>query len=266
MKYDPRGIYSPDNVVWKIHSDPSMLIGGLRALFEQALHPVAMAGVATHSNFREDAWGRLSRTGDYVTTLTFGSTEDATTLAARVRRVHTKLGLDDPHELLWVHMAMVDSFLDIAVISGLELSEQEQNDYLLNMVEFADLVGVPRDDVPCTTAQLTQYFAEILPELEATDDAKRAAIFLTLPPLPNLVRFATPAAPAWAGVSAIAAASLPRWARDLYGWPTLPGQESATNLSLFALRKTLSLIPQMFITPPIFIEGKKRWSEHSVSA
>jgi uncharacterized protein (DUF2236 family) len=180
--------------------------------------------------------------------------------------VHTKLGLDDPHELLWVHMAMVDSFLVTAVRSGLELSEQEQNDYLLNMVEFADLVGVPRDDVPCTTAQLTQYFAEILPELEATDDAKRAAIFLTLPPLPNLVRFATPAAPAWAGVSAIAAASLPRWARDLYGWPTLPGQETATNLSLFALRKSLSLVPHMFITPPIFLEGKKRWSEQSVSA
>ena len=192
MKYDPRGIYSPDNVVWKIHSDPSMLIGGLRALFEQALHPVAMAGVATHSNFREDAWGRLARTGDYVTTLTFGTTEEATNLAARVRRVHTKLGLDDPHELLWVHMAMVDSFLDTAVRSGLELSEQEENDYLKNMIEFADLVGVPRDDVPSTKAQLAQYFAEILPELEATDDAKRAAIFLTLPPLPNLVRFATP--------------------------------------------------------------------------
>ena len=144
--------------------------------------------------------------------------------------------------------------------------EQEENDYLKNMIEFADLVGVPRDDVPSTKAQLAQYFAEILPELEATDDAKRAAIFLTLPPLPNLVRFATPAAPAWAGVSTVAASSLPRWARDLYGWPTLPGQATATNLSLYALRKSLSLVPQTFIAPPIFIEGKKRWSDQSVSA
>jgi uncharacterized protein (DUF2236 family) len=125
---------------------------------------------------------------------------------------------------------------------------------------------VPRGDVPTTTAQLTQYFSQILPELQATDDAKRAAIFLTLPPLPNLIRFATPAAPAWAGVSAIAAASLPRWARNLYGWPTLPGQETATNLSLYTLRKSLSLVPHIFIAPPIFIEGKKRWSEESVSA
>lgn len=265
MKYDPRGIYSPENVVWKIHSDPSMLIGGLRALFEQALHPVAMAGVATHSNFREDAWGRLGRTGDYVTTLTFGSTEEATQLAARVRRVHSKLGLDNPHELLWVHMAMVDSFLDTALRSGVALSEQEQDDYLLNMVEFADLVGVPRDDVPSSRGQLAQYFKEILPELAASDDAKRAAIFLTLPPLPNLIRFATPAAPAWAGISAVAAASLPRWARDLYGWPTLPGQVTATNFSLLTLRKSLSLIPPTFIAPPIFTQGLKRWSDQSVS-
>ena len=40
MSYDPRGIYSPDSIVWKVHSDPSMLIGGVRALFQQALHPV----------------------------------------------------------------------------------------------------------------------------------------------------------------------------------------------------------------------------------
>ncbi len=265
MNYDPRGIYSPENIVWKIHSDPCMLIGGLRALFEQALHPVAMAGVATHSNFREDAWGRLERTGDYVTTLTFGSTEEATQLAARVRRVHTKLGLDNPHELLWVHMAMVDSFLDTAVRSGVALDEREQDDYVLQMVEFADLVGVPRSDVPSSRAELVQYFNQISPELEASEDAKRAAIFLALPPLPTIVRFATPAAPAWAGISAVAAASLPRWARDLYGWPTLPGQLSATDFSLQAVRKTLSLIPETFIAPPIFHEGKKRWQNQSVN-
>ena len=264
MSYDPRGIYSPESVVWKIHSDPCMLIGGLRALFEQALHPVAMAGVATHSNFREDAWGRLTRTGDYVTTLTFGSTDDAMQLAARVRRVHTMLGLDNPHELLWVHMAMVDSFLDTAVRSGVELTIDEQDNYLLEMVEFADLVGIPRSDVPTSRAQLQQYFDQILPELEASEDAKRAAIFLALPPLPNLVRFATPAAPAWAGISTVAAASLPRWARDLYGWLTLPGQESATNFSLQTVRKTLSRIPETFLAPPIFLEGKKRWQIDSV--
>ena len=265
MSYDPRGIYSPENIVWKVHSDPSMLVGGLRALFQQALHPVAMAGVATHSNFREDAWGRLQRTGDYVTTLTFGTTEQALELTSRVRRVHTKLGLDNPHELLWVHMAMVDSFLDVAFRSGAPLSAEDKDAYITHMVEFAALVGIPRSDVPTTLVQLKEYFTTIAPELAATDDAKRAAIFLTVPPLPTLVRFATPAAPAWAALSALAAASLPRWARDLYGWPTLPAQELATNLSLLATRTSLSLIPPTFIAPPIFHEGVRRWQNQSVN-
>ena len=265
MSYDPRGIYNPENIVWKVHSDPSMLVGGIRALFQQALHPVAMAGVATHSNFREDAWGRLQRTGDYVTTLTFGTTEQALELTSRVRRVHTKLGLDNPHELLWVHMAMVDSFLDVAFRSGAPLSAEDKDAYISHMVEFAALVGIPRSDVPTTLVQLKDYFTTIAPELAATDDAKRAAIFLTLPPLPTLVRFATPAAPAWAALSALAAASLPRWARDLYGWPTLPAQELATNLSLLATRTSLSLIPPTFIAPPIFHEGVRRWQNQSVN-
>ncbi|KRO45213.1 MAG: hypothetical protein ABR61_03900 [Actinobacteria bacterium BACL2 MAG-120813-bin23] len=49
------GFFSPDSITWRVHSDPSMFVGGIRALLQQALHPEAMAGVAAHSNFREDA-------------------------------------------------------------------------------------------------------------------------------------------------------------------------------------------------------------------
>ena len=112
MNQSNAGFFAPDSITWKIHSDPSMVVGGIRALLEQALHPEAMAGVAAHSNFREDAWGRLQRTGDYVGTLTFGTKDEAEKLAARVRKVHEMLKLDDQKLLLWVHMAMVDSFLE----------------------------------------------------------------------------------------------------------------------------------------------------------
>jgi len=108
--HDARGLFAPESIIWKIHADPSMGVAGIRALLQQALHPDAMAGVAKHSNFREDAWGRLQRTGDYVSTLTFAPTSEALALVARVRKVHTSLGLDDPHLLLWVHMSLVDSF------------------------------------------------------------------------------------------------------------------------------------------------------------
>lgn len=253
------GLYSPESVLWKIHSDPSMLVGGIRALLQQALHPVAMDGVAKNSNFREDAWGRLQRTGDYVSTLSFAPSKDAHALAARVRSVHTKLGLDDPRLLLWVHMALVDSFLDIAKRSGMQLSSQDQDQYVQEMVGFAELVGISTDKVPTNMNELVKYFENIAPELFASDDAKRAALFLAVPPMPTAIRFATPAAPAWASLSALATAALPQWARKLYAIPVLPGHDTITNAALVATRSTLKLLPENIFQPPILKEARIRW-------
>ena len=250
--------FAPDSITWRVHSDPSMVIGGIRALLEQALQPDAMAGVAAHSNFRDDTWGRLQRTGDYVGILTFSPKADADKLAARVRNIHAKLSLDDPHLLLWVHMAMVDAFLDTAVRSGLNLSPAEIDQYFSEMVKFAELVGVTPADVPNSLAQTKQYFENIKPELRASDDAKRAALLITVPPLPNFIRFATPFAPTWGAISALAGAALPKWARDLYGAPTLPGQEFATDIALKAFRSSLFLLPEAFRSPPQLKEARAK--------
>jgi len=252
------GFFRPDSVTWRVHSDPSMVVGGIRALLEQALHPEAMSGVAAHSNFREDAWGRLQRTGDYVGTLTFGTQEEAEKLAARVRKVHAMLKLDDQKLLLWVHMAMVDAFLDTAIRSGLQLSEAEQDRYIDEMITFALLVGIEESRVPRSRSELSEYFLEISGELSASDDAKRAALFIAIPPLPPLLRFGTPIAPLWGGIASLAAASLPRWARSLYGWPTLPGHESATDLALKSTRSALKLLPQSFRESPQMKAARER--------
>jgi len=252
------GFFTPDSVTWRVHSDPSMVVGGIRALLEQALHPEAMSGVAAHSNFREDAWGRLQRTGDYVGTLTFGTQEEAEKLAARVRKVHAMLKLDDQKLLLWVHMAMVDAFLDTAIRSGLQLSEAEQDRYIDEMITFALLVGIEESRVPRSRRELSEYFREISGELSASDDAKRAALFIAIPPLPPLLRFGTPIAPLWGGIASLAAASLPRWARSLYGWPTLPGHESATDLALKSTRSALKLLPQSFRESPQMKAARER--------
>lgn len=243
-------LFAEDSVTRRIHSDTSMFAGGIRALLQQALHPEAMAGVAANSNFREDAWGRLQRTGDYVGLLTFGPKEKAEALAARVRGIHTKLGLDDPHLLLWVHMAMVDSFLDCAVRSGLKLSESEQDQYVNEMVIFAEQVGINPAVVPSNCGEMSRYFDEIQSELSASDDAKRAALFLTFPPMPTALRLGTLAAPAWAGVAAIATASLPAWARKLYNLPTFPGHVLATDLALRQLRSSIQFIPESWLGNP----------------
>src|ERR1700712_3396431 len=87
MAADP-GIYGPGSVTWRVHADPLLGLGGLRALYLQAIHPLAMAGVAAHSDFRADPWGRLFRTAQYIGTVTYGTTLEARRAAARVRGVH----------------------------------------------------------------------------------------------------------------------------------------------------------------------------------
>ena len=70
-KGDP-GLFGPDSACWRVHGDfTSMLIGGISGLLLQALHPLALAGVWDHSNFRQDMLGRLRRTGQFVAGTTY---------------------------------------------------------------------------------------------------------------------------------------------------------------------------------------------------
>ena len=113
--------FSRDRPIWTVHTDAAMFVGGLRALLLQSLHPLAMAGVADHSDFRADPWGRLQRTADFLTWTTFGTAEQAERACRRVRAVHSTVrgtapdgrpyDATDPHLLRWVHLAEIDSFL-----------------------------------------------------------------------------------------------------------------------------------------------------------
>jgi uncharacterized protein (DUF2236 family) len=143
---------------------------------EQALHPGAMAGVAKYSDFRDDAWGRLRRTGEYVSLVTYGPREEVDRAAERVRLIHHRLGLDSQEELLWVHTSMVDAFVDVALRSGAPFSEADIDDYLQQMVIFAELVGIERASVPASFEELKSYMIEIQPKLAITEEAKRTSV------------------------------------------------------------------------------------------
>ena len=65
--------FTPEDPVWRVHADASMFPGGVAALLLQSLHPLAMAGVAGHSGYKGDPWGRLQRTSHFLATTTFGT-------------------------------------------------------------------------------------------------------------------------------------------------------------------------------------------------
>ena len=263
---DP-GLYGPDSVTWQVHADPSMALAGLRALLLQAVHPLAMAGVSQHSDFRADPWGRLFRTAEYVSVTAFGSTSEAQRAAARVRGIHGRLGgiepetglayrVADPALLRWVHCCTVESFLTTAVRCGLQLSGGEQDAYYAEQVANGRLVGVP--DVPDSRAAMASYFVGIQPELRMTEAARRAARFVLSPPMPALVRLGTPARPAWAALAVAAGAMMPRWARRLYGLPALPTTDLAASAAGLAFRRGLLVVPDALRAGPQIKAARER--------
>src|SRR3954453_3692480 len=116
------GLFGPGSVTWRIHANPVMIVGGLRALMIQALHPLAMAGVAQYSDFRNDPLRRLHGTARYVGAVSFVDPEAAHEAAARLKRLPQRVkgiatvtgqpfSAQDPDTMLCVHCADIHSFL-----------------------------------------------------------------------------------------------------------------------------------------------------------
>jgi uncharacterized protein (DUF2236 family) len=275
---DRLGFFGPDSVTWRVHSDPSFSVGGLRALLLQALHPVAMDGVARFSvGFTDEPWPRLIRTATYVDTLTFGTRTEAVRAVARVRGIHRRLGateettgrtyrVDDPDLLLWVHCCEVDSLLSVARRAGLPLTDQDADRYVAEQVTSAALIGVDPGDVPASVAELAAYFERMRPHLAATPAARDAYRLVVLPPMPPWVRYLTPAQPAWGGLASLAVALLPRWARRMYSLPGLGLTDAAATPALRAFRQALLLLPRQAQRSPIVWAGYERVGAERLSA
>lgn len=222
--------FDEDAPIRRVHADASMFVGGLRALLLQSLHPRAMAGVARHSNYRDDPWGRLQRTADFLAATTFGPANEAERAVARVKAVHARVtgttrdgepySAGDPHLLRWVHVAEVDSFLAAHDRYGAErLTPDERDQYVAEAAVIARALGA--DDPPTSVQELRDQLDAYRPELRGTPEAREAARYLLVqPPLPLAGR------PVYGMIASAAVALLPRWARLPLWLPYLPVTEA----------------------------------------
>jgi uncharacterized protein (DUF2236 family) len=218
------------SAIRQVHGDASMFVGGVRALLLQSLHPLAMAGVAAHSGYKGDPWGRLQRTSHFLAVTTFGTAQDAEAMVRRVRAVHDTVrgttpdgrpyAASDPHLLRWVHVAEIDSFLSAHQRFGRNpLDAAGRDRYVAEAATVAEALGAV--DPPRSEGELRDHLEGYRPELAATPEALEAARFILLtPPLPLLAR-----AP-YAAIAGGAVALLPRWARDHLALPWLPPVEA----------------------------------------
>jgi uncharacterized protein (DUF2236 family) len=243
------GLFGPGSMVWRIHSDPASLIGGLRGLLVQALHPVAMAAVSQHSDYRDDPWGRLNRTSEYLTTTTFGDTRQAQEAATRLRAIHRRIRgtdpvtgrsyrADDPDLLIWVHNVEVHSFLAGYRAYGGRVTTEEADRYVTEMVRHAELVGLSADEVPHSFSEVDEYLTNF-DGLALTPAAREGMSYVLTPPMPIALR------PLWSIAAVASIAILPERVRDLYGIPWFQPATPIVRASTTALLKTAR-----FLLPP----------------
>lgn len=223
------GLFGPSSVTWRVHGDfTAMMIGGLSALLLQMLHPLVLAGVWDHSNFRKDALGRLRRTAQFVSGTTYGSTRQALVLIDRINEIHSRVrgelpdgtpySAREPALLTWVHVTSVWSFLRAYVRyrdSCLPYADQDR--YLAEMSEIARRLGAP--SVPVTLGEIDSYLGAVRPELRADGRTRDVAQALLGPrPArlgPSLFRSV---------INSAAIDLLPDWAARMHGF-VKPGPE-----------------------------------------
>jgi uncharacterized protein (DUF2236 family) len=253
------GLFGPDSVVWRVNRDRSFPLAGLRSLMVQALHPLAMAGVAQHSTWKQDPFGRLAATNSYVLTTTYGDTASALAAAAWVRKIHVHVrgtdpqtGLpysaEDPALLLWVHAGMVDSVVDVVQRYGRPIEAADADRYVAEMVRFAEIVGVPREQVPSTVKSMREYLEAV--ELRQATPAAKEAIGIVLDP-PGLD---ADTRDLWRELGQVAVGTLPDWAREMYGFEAPP----PPLMEREPVRQLLGAFDLAFESLPGVLEARQR--------
>ena len=178
-------VFEKDSPIRMVHADVvGMMVGGIRGLLLQMLHPHALQGVLDHSNFRADMHGRLRRTARFIATTTFGHRDEAMRAIERVNRIHAKVGgtlpngtpyaATDPRTLAWVHVAEATSFL-AAYLRHVRpgMPGHEQDEYYRQFAVIARALGA--DPVPTDRNEAEAIFRDLRGDLTTSPEAREIA-------------------------------------------------------------------------------------------
>lgn len=222
------GFFLPSEAPWVVHGDMATLVGGVRALLMQALHPGSLAGVRQHSRYKDDPLGRLAGTIQWLTVTTYATRESLLKEAARVRAMHGRVrgiyrdaqgrerGYDasDPELLLWVHIAFMDSFLRCHQAYSPVPIPGGADAYIRLWGRSVEPLGL--EDAPADEATLLEEVRRFEPDLVVSDDTREVLAWLRNPPLPLMARMA------YRLLFQAAVITLPDSYRDMLGTRTLP--------------------------------------------
>ena len=221
---DP-GLFGPASEAWRLDREAMLLLGaGPRALLLQIAHPSVAAGVAEHSNFREDPWRRLDGTIRSYLTIVYGSTRAARAEVRRLNELHRGIrgsgySARDPELSLWVHATLVESTIAAYDVWLEPLSRDRRARFYDETKPLGRAFGIPDALLPPDIDAFDAYYAAMLaPDgpVHPTPIARDLARSILRPPLAPLAKLAP---------SGLADAVRPVLARipvETYGWTLWP--------------------------------------------
>jgi uncharacterized protein (DUF2236 family) len=253
---DP-GLFGPESVTWRVNREGVLLLGGGAAIIMQVAHPLVGAGVAEHSNYREDPWGRLYRTLDLTTSIVFGSTQKAHEASERLRAVHTrvhgltkedggrypagtKYSANDPTLGMWVHATLVDTSMQVYTAYVGTLSHAEKLRYYEEQKRLGEMFGVPIERQPETLAEFYDYFERMVEEELAVTSALEDVVDATMrPDLPFVAR------PLVEAINLATVSLLPPRLRAELGVELGTNRRRLVRASRAVMRRALPVLPRL---------------------
>ncbi|MEX0992761.1 MAG: oxygenase MpaB family protein [Solirubrobacterales bacterium] len=256
---EPDRYFTPDDVIWRVSREMALMLGGGRALLMQAAHPLVVAGVDQHSNYRSGPWGRLERTMEAVWTIVYGTRGDADRTTARVRAMHrrvngtiaedmgpfpagTRYDATDPDLLMWVHATLIDTAMLVYTSWVGPLSEDEQWSYYEDVKVTARMFGVTDEVMPADLGEFRTWMDERLAsdEICVTPVARRTIEVVLHPSVPLALR------PVLETLNLVTASLLPEKLREGYGLGWDPARAALLTASRqWVKRVALPLMPDL---------------------
>jgi uncharacterized protein (DUF2236 family) len=246
------GLFPDDAVIRRVSGEPILLLGGGRALLMQLAHPQVAAGVADHSGFEKDPFGRLQRTLEATYTIVFGTTEEADLVARQLWAVHEHVTgpgyhANDPELLMWVHATLVDTALRVHARFLRPLNGKDAERYYQDSMVVGEVLGVPRDLQPPNLVAFGRYVRHMVGTLEVTDTARQLADAVLHPRLPFV------AEPGLALARELTAGLLPRPLREQFGLGWDRNRKAALLLAGSASRTVLPRVPSIVRRAPVTV-------------
>lgn len=248
-------------VAWKLQREIVLLLAWGPAILLQFAHPLVARGVADHSAFRAERWGRMRRlhhTLGAMLRLSFGTEREARGAVARINAIHdrvhgelrepagifpggTPYSAHDPALLAWVHATLVERNLGVYELFVDSLRAEEKDRYCAEASAIEGPLGIPAGRLPRSFRELERYMDGMLAsgEIAVSATARTLARAIVYPEAPRV------AAPVIGLMRLTTVGLLPAVIRADYGFPWSPRQEAGLRLWARFVRTLLPLTPSV---------------------